>query len=214
MTVEPVLDLLQGYFSGQPFPSDSQFESCLNLINYEKVDVSTNLISFDKQGMGATVDGIAMGYILDKSIDLLRSNGIKSAFINFGGTLETIGSRLDGSPWEVDIVDPLNPMKTMGAMYLKDQAVATTGDYEDYFTSNKEYYQIISPFTARSPLFSHQASVVASTALMADPLAVALMVEDPNAGMNLIDSFPAEGLLYTDSNGVKMSSGMKQLMKS
>lgn len=58
-----------------------------------------------------------MGYILDKSVDILRSNGIKSAFINFGGTLETTGSRLDGSPWEVCIVDPLNPMKTMGALF-------------------------------------------------------------------------------------------------
>jgi len=129
-------------------------------------------------------------------------------------SLEVIGSRLDGSPWEVGIVDPLNPMKIIGSMYLKDQAVATTGDYEDYFTSNKEYYQIISPFTARSPLFSHQASVVASTALMADPLAVALMVDDPDTGMNLLDPFPVEGLLYTDSDGVKMSSGMEQLMTS
>ncbi len=212
VTVEPVLNLLQGYLSGQPFPSDSQFDSCLKLINFEKVEVSESLVSFGNQGMGATVDGIGMGYILDKSIDILKSNGIKSAYINFGGTLETIGSRLDGSPWEVGIIDPLNPTKTMGSIYLKDQAVATTGDYEDYFTSNKEYYQIISPFTARSPLFSHSASVVASTALMADPLAVTLMVDDPDAGMNLIDSFPVEGLLYTDNNGVMTTSGMKQLM--
>ncbi len=164
--------------------------------------------------MGVTLDGIATGYILDKSIGILRSNGIKSAFINFGGTLATIGGRADGSPWPVGIVDPTNPLNSMGTLYLKDQAVATSGDYEDYYTPNKQYYHIIDPFTARSPLFSHSATVVASTAMVADPLGVALMVEDPNAAMNLIDSFPAECLLYTDTNGVMTSSGMAQLMKS
>jgi thiamine biosynthesis lipoprotein len=214
VTVKPVLDLLQGYLSGQPFPSDSQFNSALDLIDYESVGVSPNLVSLDKPGMGVTLDGIATGYILDKSIKILRSNGIKSAFVNFGGTLATIGSRSDGTPWQIGIVDPITPTNTIGTLYLKDQAVATSGDYEDYFTSNKDYYHIIDPFTARSPLFSHSATVVASTAMVADPLGVALMVENPSDAMNLIDSFPAECLLYTDSDGVMTSSGMKQLMTS
>jgi len=213
VTVEPVLDLLQGYLEGQPFPSDSQFNSALNLISYENVDVSSNEISLAKQGMGITLDGIATGYILDKSIGILRSNGIRSAFINFGGTLATIGGRADGSPWNVGIVDPTNPMNTIGSVYLKDQAVATSGDYEDYYTPNKQYYHIIDPFTARSPLFSHSATVVAPTGMVADPLGVALMVEDPASAMKLMDSFPqAECLIYTDSYGEMMSSGMKQLM--
>ncbi|MGA2874690.1 MAG: FAD:protein FMN transferase [Nitrososphaerales archaeon] len=214
VTVKPVLDLLQGYLSGQPFPSDSQFNSALDLIDYESVGVSPNLVSLDKPGMGVTLDGIATGYILDKSIKILRSNGIKSAFVNFGGTLATIGSRSDGTPWQIGIVDPITPTNTIGTLYLKDQAVATSGDYEDYFTSNKDYYHIIDPFTARSPLFSHSATVVASTAMVADPLGVALMVENPSDAMNLIDSFPAECLLYTDSDGLMTSSGMKQLMTS
>jgi thiamine biosynthesis lipoprotein len=162
--------------------------------------------------MGVTLDGIATGYILDESIALLKSRGIKSAYVNFGGTLATIGSRANGSPWEVGVVDPITPTNVIGTLYLKDQAVATSGDYEDYYTTNKDYYHIIDPFTARSPLFSHSATVVASTSMLSDPLGVALMVESPNDAMRLMDSFQAECLLYTDSSGVMMSSGMKQLM--
>jgi FAD:protein FMN transferase len=212
VTVKPVLDLLQGYLEGQPFPSDSQFDAALSLIDYENVGVSNNLVSFSKSGMGATLDGIATGYILDKSIALLKSSGIKSAYVNFGGTLATIGGKADGSPWEVGVVDPITPTNAIGTLYLKDQAVATSGDYEDYYTTNKDYYHIIDPATARSPLFSHSATVVASTSMVSDPLGVAMMVEDPSDAMKLIDSFPAECLLYTDSSGVMMSSGMKQLM--
>ena len=139
ITVEPILNLLQNYLEGQPFPTDAQFNSALSLIDFEDVDASSKLVALEKPGMGVTLDGIATGYILDKSIEILRSNGIKSAFINFGGTLATIGGRSDGSPWQVRIVDPLNPVSSIGTLYLKDQAVATSGDYEDYFTPNKRY---------------------------------------------------------------------------
>jgi FAD:protein FMN transferase len=212
VTVKPVLDLLQGYLEGQPFPTDSQFDAAKALIDYENVDLSNSQISLNKAGMGITLDGIATGYILDQSIALFRSNGIKSALINFGGTLATVGTRSDGSLWKVGIIDPLNPTSTIGNLYLRDQAVATSGDYEDYYTPNKQYYHIIDPFTARSPLYSHSATVVASTSNVADPLGVSLMVEDPNDAMRLIDSYPAECLIYTDSSGITTSSGMKELM--
>ena len=212
VTVKPVLDLLQGYLEGQPFPTDSQFDAAKNLINYEKLEVSSNLVTLNKPGMGVTLDGVATGYILDHSIGVLKSMGIKSALVNFGGTLATLGSRADGSLWKVGVVDPLSPTNTIGNLYLKDQAVATSGDYEDYYTPNKDYYHIIDPSTARSPLFSHSATVVSSTAMVADPLGVSLMVESPTSAMSLIDSFPAECLLYTRSEGVMTSSGMKKLM--
>ena len=212
VTVKPVLDLLQGYLSGLPFPSDSQFDAAKNLINYENVDASSNLVTLNKPGMGVTLDGIATGYILDHSIQVFKSMGIKSALVNFGGTLATLGSRADGSLWKIGIVDPLDPTSTIGNLHLKDQAVATSGDYEDYYTPDKNYYHIIDPSTARSPLFSHSATVVSSSAMVADPLGVSMMVESPSEAMNLVDSFPAECLLYTRSDGVLTSSGMKKLM--
>lgn len=164
--------------------------------------------------MSITLDGVATGYILDHSIRVLKSRGIRSALVNFGGTLATLGSRANGSLWKVGIVDPLSSTNIIGTLYLKDQAVATSGDYEDYYTPDKHYYHIIDPGTARSPLFSHSATVVSSTATVADPLGVSLMVESPTSAMSLIDSFPAECLLYTRSDGVMISSGMKKLMTS
>jgi FAD:protein FMN transferase len=212
VTVKPALDLLQGYLEGQPFPTDSQFEHARSLINYEKMSISGSLITLDKPGMGITLDGIGTGYILDSSISFLKSKGIHSALVNFGGTLATLGTRADGSPWEVGVVDPTSPTYTLGTLYLKNQAVATSGDYEDYFTPDKKYYHIIDPSTARSPLLSHSATVVAPTGAVADPLGVALMVENPDSGLKFIDASKAECLIYTRSGGVVTSSGMKSLM--
>lgn len=213
VTVQPVLVMLQNYLAGlQPFPTDEQFEAAKNLINYENVSVTSNLISFEKPGMGVTLDGIAVGYIIDRAVNALKSQGIRSAYLNAGGSVAAIGSRADGSPWQIAIADPLNPSSTIGTLSVRDQVVATTGDYVNFFTPNKDYYQIIAPSTARSPLYSHMGTVVAPTALEADPLDVALMVEDPADAMKLMDAQGVEALLYTRSDGIKISSGMKQLV--
>jgi FAD:protein FMN transferase len=211
VTVKPVLDLLNAYLAGQPFPSDAQFEAAQSLISYEEVDVGSNFVALTKPGAGVTLDGIATGYIVDAAINSLKSNGIRSALVNAGGTVATIGARGDGSLWEVGISDPMNPIKTMTTLHVRNMAVATSGDYEDFFTPDKTYYHIIDPFTARSPLFSHSATVVAPTAMQADPLGVTLMVDEAAEGVKLIDSTNADCLIYTDGGQIVSTSGMEEM---
>ena len=212
VTVKPVLDMLTAYLSGQPFPSDAQFEAARSLINYEELNVEGNFASLSKQGAGVTLDGIATGYILDSAAASLRSSGIRSALINAGGTVATIGARGDGSLWEVSVSDPMNPAGTVATLHVKDMAIATSGDYEDYFTSNRAYYHVIDPRTARSPLYSHSATVVAPTAFQADPLGVTLMVDEPESGIRLADSTGVQCLLYTDGGQILTTSGMDAMM--
>ena len=211
MTVKPVLDLLDGYLAGQPFPSDAKFDSARMLIGYERVDVENNFVGLMKAGAGVTLDGVATGYIVDRAIESLRTSGIRSALVNVGGTVGTVGSRGDGSLWEVGISDPLNPIKPLLTLHVRDSAVATSGDYEDFYTADKSYYHIVDPGTARSPLFSHSATVVAPTALQADPLGVTLMVGEPSAGINLVDSTRADCLIYTDGGSILSTSGISEM---
>lgn len=212
MTVKPVLDLLNAYLAGQPFPSDAQFEAAQNLIGYEEVDIEDNFVALLKPGAGLTLDGIAEGYIVDSATKSLRSSGIHSALVNVGGTIATIGSRGDGSLWEVGISDPLNPIKSLATLHISDMAVATSGDYEDFYTPDKAYYQVINPKTAHSPLFSHSATVVAPTAMQADPLGVTLMVDEPKDGIRLVESTRADCLIYTDGGSIFSTSGIDAMM--
>jgi FAD:protein FMN transferase len=211
VTVKPVLDLLNAYLAGQPFPSDAQFETAKSLIGYEEVDIEDDFVAFTKPGAGVTLDGIATGYIIDAAVNSLRSSGVRSALVNAGGTIATIGSRGDGSPWEVGISNPLNPIKTMITLHLRDMAVATSGDYEDFYTADKTYYHIIDPFTARSPLVSHSATVVAPTAMQADPLGVTLMVDQPSEGVKLVESTHADCLICTDGGGIFSTNGIEEM---
>jgi thiamine biosynthesis lipoprotein len=213
VTVEPVLQLLQGFLAGQPFPSDAQFDAARRLIDYEKVSVDDHYVSFPTPGMGITLDGIATGYILDQAVTTLKGCGVRSALLNIGGTLAALGSRADGSPWEIGITNPVHPATTVGTLHLRDQAVATSGDYENYFTADKSYYHVIDPFTARSPLYSHSATVVAAKAIEADQMGVVLMIESPRNGRKVADDQGCDYLICTRSEGTQSSAGMQELMR-
>jgi len=208
ITVKPALDLLQTYLVGASLPSDAEFEAARSLIDFELLSVSKSGVSLGKPGMGVTLDCIGKGYILDKAAERLREHGIRSALIQGGGTLVAIGARLDGSPWRIGVRDPENPSGVVGRITLVDRAVATSGDYENFFSPDGRYYHIIDPTTARSPVYSHSATVTAPTAAEADPLGVALMVKKPREGLKLLEGFKGyECLIVTRDGTLVRSSG-------
>lgn len=209
VTVQPALDLFTRFLSSGPDPTDADFAAAQKLIDFEKLTADQGGLTFASPGMGATLDGIAPGYILDKTAASLKSSGVKSALVQAGGTIVAIGARSDGSPWRIGVEDPMNGKATIGTLLLRDQAVATTGDYENYFTPDKRYYHVVDPSTARSPLYSHSATVVAPTCTVADSMGVVLMVQPPAEGLHTLDGVAgAECLIYTDSGTIVRSAGL------
>lgn len=208
VTVKPALDLFENRRAGSFPPTDASFDAAKNLIDYEKVSVSDGAVSFAEPGMGITLDCLGKGYVLDRAAAILRAHGIDSALIDGGGTLVAVGSRSDGSAWRIGIMNPTNPNESIGTIHLENGAVATSGDYENYFTPDLRYYHIIDPRTASSPLYSHSATVVAPSASEADPLALALMVKSPSEALSFIDQFAGcECLIITRNSGLVRSTG-------
>jgi thiamine biosynthesis lipoprotein len=209
ITVKPALDLFEGRAARAFPPTEEEFNAAKSLIDFEKVSVSASTVSLARPGMGITLDCLGKGYILDKAAGILRSHRIESALIDGGGTLVAIGSRSDGSPWRIGIRDPIHLDRLIGAIQLEDRAVATSGDYENSFTSDRRYYHVIDPATAYSPLYSHSATVTAPTASEADPLALASMVKAPSQALSLIDQSPGcECIVIKRDGGYLQSSGI------
>jgi thiamine biosynthesis lipoprotein len=208
ITVKPVLDLFDRTSGAFLPPTDAEFDAAKNLIDYERVSTSPHAILLGRAGMGITLDCLAKGYILDRVAEMLKAHNIKSALIDGGGSLVAIGSRYNGSPWKIAVRDPVSPEESIGTIALVDEAVATSGDYENAYTSDKRYYHIIDPHSARSPLYSHCATVIAPTAAEADPLALSLMVTDPSDVPNFIEGFTeCECLVMTRNSGLVKSNG-------
>ncbi len=56
--------------------------------------------------MGITLDGIAKGTIVDKTINFIKEKGIHHALVAASGDIRVFGGRGVGRPWKIAVYDP------------------------------------------------------------------------------------------------------------
>jgi thiamine biosynthesis lipoprotein len=134
------------------------------------------------------LSGIAKGFGLDRIAVHLEGIGAGRYLIEIGGELRGRGRAPHGRPWRIGIEQPLAGARAVRrVVQLDGRALATSGDYIDYFERDgRRYCHIIDPRSDR-PIDHDLASVsvVAETAMRADALSTALMVLGPEAGPRL-----------------------------
>ena len=192
ITVAPLVDLWG--FTGKKYnlPKDEEIKNTLKLVGSEKIILhdSNNVVEFKTPGTKIDLGAIAKGYAVDCAVEKLKEAGIRSCLINAGGQIYCLGDNF-GTPWKVAIKNPRGKT-VIGYLNLKDKAVATSGDYEQYFfKNNKRYSHILNPKTgypADSGIVS--VTVVAQDGLTSDALATAIFVLGKAKGQALVKRFP------------------------
>lgn len=172
-TILSVLEILERSSSLQA----GEMAEASELVGMGHVDISERRIRFTRSGMKMSLDGIAKGFIADEGARILRASGVRNFLINAGGDIVAQGSKA-GTPWRVAVE---NPEKYHGKTAypavrdLNNQAMATSGVYENVLDEKGTLNHIINPATGRCATLPG-ASVVASSAMEADALATALCV--------------------------------------
>lgn len=166
-------------------PTEEEITATLDLIGYEKVQTNDNLITLE-QGMSLDFGAVGKGYALDEVIEILKMSGITSALINFGGNIGMIGDKPNGDKWQIGVVNPQGG-DYLGVLSLSNCAIATSGNYQNYFEVNGERYgHIMNPLTGRpqsSDIIS--VTVVAADGKLCDALATAIYVMGVDAAIEL-----------------------------
>lgn len=135
------------------------------------------------QDVKIDLGGIAKGYAVDILLQALQDKGFSDVYVEWGGEIAAAGQHPAGRPWTVYIsrFDDATPEQAIAILPLREQAVATSGDYlQQWKIADETYFHIIDPRTKR-PLKSTKtsiasASVCANTCAFADGLATAAMV--------------------------------------
>lgn len=167
---------------------------------------STQIIS-RPQGAKIDFNAIAPGYAADVIAQYLKQKGCQDFFINNGGEIVLSGSRPDGAPWKVGIVSPArksNNQKGDTLYSLSNTAIATSGNYNNQFEyKGKVYSHTISPKTGM-PIQSNlvSATVIASTAALADAYATVCMAMNKNEAQQFLKENQLQGyLIYKNKEG-------------
>lgn len=141
-----------------------------------------------------TLDAIAKGYAVDEAGRVLEASGIDNYLVEIGGEIFAKGSRggrQKQKGWRIAIEQPDELLrKSFDLFTLSNQAMATSGDYRNYYEKDGiRYSHIIDPRTARP--VSHRlasVSVVHQSATIADAWATALFVLGLEEGLTLADA--------------------------
>jgi FAD:protein FMN transferase len=120
--------------------------------------------------------GIAKGYAVDRAVAALQAWGITGALVNAGGDLYVLGTSAAGEPWRVGIRSPDEPTRLAATLELQDRAVATSGDYEQYFEHDgRRYHHLLDPRTAAPHYTEGQSvTVIAGSCMAADAAATSV----------------------------------------
>jgi len=152
-------------------PDQQALDSCRRLVGWNRVVWKRPQLKLPLVGMEIDFGGFGKEYAADRVVAACRNMGVDIGFVNLGGDIAVIGSRLDGKPWRVGIQHPRHPKAAFAQVDLASGALATSGDYERFFVhAGKRYCHILNPMTGW-PVQSHRSvSVVAELCVVAGTL--------------------------------------------
>ena len=174
-------------------PAAADVSADLSRVDWRCLDFNAAERAITKRavGMRADLGGIAAGYGADRAAAALDARGVTNYMVDISGEVRLKGINAAGAPWRIGIEEPdAWPQRARWVVPLSGRAIATSGDYRNYFIEGgRRYSHEIDP--ARGAPIDHglaSVSVVADTAIEADALATALIVLGERRGRALAEA--------------------------
>ena len=168
--------------------------SAKDKVGYAKVLLRGNILIKVFDGQMIDLSAIAKGWGVDQLFELFRNLGVSKLMVEVGGEVRTMGTNIKKDKWKIGIDTPILDTAPGENIFkvavLDNQAIATSGNYRNFYTFNdKRFSHIIDPRTGY-PVETNIASVtvLGTNCMDADALATALSVLNFNEGKALIES--------------------------
>lgn len=194
-------------------PTEETIENVIKNIGYAQVDIKGNDILLTNPNASIDIGGIAKGYIADKLKEYLLMNNIKKGIINLGGNILLLGTKTDGSNYNIGIQRPFDSEgKTIAIVNTKDKSIVTSGVYERYFYKDDVlYHHILNPETGypiENSLLS--VTVISDNSVDGDGLSTTLFALGIDEGLEMIETIKDAEAIFIDSDyKIHLSSGLK-----
>jgi len=169
-------------------PRDEDIVAMKGAVGYEHLQVNCDTPAIRKAITSIALDMSAFGkgYAVDRIAEVLEQRGFENYLVEVGGELRFRGKNAKGENWAIGIEVPKADQRTPYAIIrLTDTAMATSGDYRNFFEADgKLYSHTIDTRTGR-PVTHTLASVtvIDDEGARADALATALLVMGPEEGL-------------------------------
>jgi len=173
-------------------PDQTKLSNVTKKTGYRSLSLQINPPAIRKSISEVYIDlsALAKGFGVDQIAERLDHLGIKDYLIEIGGELRVKGSKIDGNPWRIAVEKPEEGKRAIEQVIeLRNIAVATSGDYRNFFKAhNMRFSHTIDPKTG-SPVLHKLASVTVldKSAMRADAFATAFMVMGADTAFELAE---------------------------
>jgi len=192
VTLGPLMELW-GFRNGhrERPPSDREIQNALEATGSQVVttDRAHSSIGLLKEGASLDLGGIAVGYSVDRAVRILRDHGIETGLIDHSGDIYAMGSPPDADGWIIGIADPQRPERIITSLRIRDKALSTSGNYENFVVyEGNRYGHIIDPETGRPSSRVLSMTIVSDSSLEADALSTGAFVMGVEKACDLVRS--------------------------
>lgn len=191
VTVAPLVDLWGfGPAGVREVPPDAhEVEAAMGQVGQHLIRLDQDGRRVSKpDGLSLDFSSLAKGYAVDQVAEWMLGQGIGQFLVEVGGEMRLSGLSGRGDPWRIAIEQPESSGRDVAvAIRLTDTAVATSGDYRNYFEADgRRYSHMIDPRTGY-PVAHDLVSVtvVHPSCMVADAWATALAVVGSKEAMAL-----------------------------
>lgn len=213
VTVGPLVDLWG--FGPDPArttaPDAAAIDAARQRTGWQKVELDVaGTRARRPPGVRVDLSSLGKGRGVDHVAAWLESQGVHNYLIDLSGKLRAAGTNAHAEPWRVAVEKPEaddptgQPNITDAIVALRDQSIATAGDYRQYFESGGRHYShLIDPGTG-API-DHgtlSATALASDCMRADAWATVLTVMPPEAALHVAQQHGIPALLIVRDQGL------------
>lgn len=174
-------------------PSEAKLAEVRQRVGQQYVELNPSLGQARKlRDLQLDLSAVAKGFAVDSLSQTLTSRACTAHLVDIGGEVRATGSKPSGQPWRVGIEVP-NDDQLGGiarALPLRNQAVATSGDYRNFITQDQSRWSHTIDPRSGAPVSHRVASVtvVLPTTMMADAWATAFTVMGADAALTFAEA--------------------------
>ncbi len=186
VTIAPVLRTWKDASSEGRRPSASEISEARRCVGFDKIElIAPDRIRFRSDCVELDLGGIGKGYAVDRAMAMLKSEGIRHALVNAGGSsITSVGAPPGQQGWPV----------TVGArkvLLLRDSSMSTS----------QQNGEILDPRTGTPIETTMAVTVVTRSGTAADALSTTLAILPLEEGVKLLDRIPDASALWLSPGG-------------
>ena len=198
ITCGPVVSLWRKARREKILPDKIKLEEARRAVGFSnlRIDARAHTAELLAPYMRLDLGAIAKGYAIDEALKVLRTRGIRSAFVSGSGDMAASAPPPGTQGWRIELA-PLDTKDAPAApqapptqfVLLRNRALATSGDFFQHLEINGvRYSHIVDPRTGVGLTDHSLVVVIARDCLTADSLSTAVSVLGPKPGIKLAEA--------------------------